>query len=105
MRLTTIIIRRVQTAEQSLADLAVGYEGTVVDVRCDRPIARRLMEMGMLPGTRVRVVRVAPFGDPIELRLRSYALSIRKREAAGVLLRDVTEPASRPLVAVVAPGE
>ena len=67
----------------------VGAEGTVVDVRCPRSVARRLMEMGLLPGTLVRVVRVAPLGDPIELRLRSYSLSIRKQEAAGVVLEDV----------------
>jgi Fe2+ transport system protein FeoA len=42
------------------------------------------MEMGLLPGTRVRVVRVAPLGDPIEIRLRSYSLSIRHAEARDV---------------------
>lgn len=90
----TIIIRSVtiDDAERTLADLPVGAEGTVVDVRCARSIARRLMEMGLLPGTRVTVVRVAPLGDPIELRLRSYSLSIRKQEAASVVLEDVRVP-------------
>ena len=42
------------------------------------------MEMGLLPGTRVRVVRVAPLGDPIELRVRNYSLSVRRAEAAKI---------------------
>ncbi len=50
------------------------------------------MEMGVLPGTRVSVVRIAPLGDPIEIEVRSYSLSIRRREAAGIVLREVTEP-------------
>ncbi len=74
---------------RSLAELPIGAEGTVVAVRCSRPVARRLMEMGLLPGTRVAVVRVAPLGDPLELRLRGYALSIRRQEAAAVMLEDV----------------
>jgi len=42
------------------------------------------MEMGLIPGTEVRVVRVAPLGDPIELRVRDYALSVRRAEAARI---------------------
>ena len=42
------------------------------------------MEMGLLPGTRVRLVRVAPLGDPIELRVRNYSLSVRRAEAAKI---------------------
>lgn len=82
--------------ERRLSELAIGAEGTVVAVRCARSISRRLMEMGLLPGTRVRVVRVAPLGDPIELRLRSYSLSIRKQEAAGIVMGDVRVTATAP---------
>lgn len=45
------------------------------------------MEMGLLPGTEVRVVRVAPLGDPVELRLRDYSLSVRRSEAARIAVR------------------
>ncbi len=69
---------------KTLADLKVGEEARVTNVGCERGIARRLMEMGLLPGTVVRVARVAPLGDPIELRLRSYSLSIRSVEARAV---------------------
>ena len=45
------------------------------------PLRQRLMEMGLLPGTSVRVVRLAPLGDPIDLEIRGYHLSLRKSEA------------------------
>lgn len=68
----------------SLADLAVGQQAEIVSIDCERRLSRRLMEMGLLPGTRVRVVRVAPLGDPIELRVRNYSLSVRRAEAAKI---------------------
>lgn len=68
----------------ALGKLVPGESGTVVRVGCARPVTRRLLEMGLLPGTRVEVVRVAPFGDPIELTLRGYALSIRRAEAMQI---------------------
>ncbi|MBZ0116387.1 MAG: ferrous iron transport protein A [Sandaracinaceae bacterium] len=73
----------------SLADLPVGASAVITAVGCPRVVARRLMEMGLLPGTPVAVTRVAPLGDPIVLRLRGYSLSIRRQEAAFVLVEDV----------------
>jgi Fe2+ transport system protein FeoA len=75
------------TATVPLGTLAIGESAVVARVACARPVARRLLEMGLLPGTRVTVVRVAPLGDPIELSLRGYALSIRRAEAMAI---DVT---------------
>jgi Fe2+ transport system protein FeoA len=49
-----------------------------------RPVVRRLLEMGLVPGTRVTVQREAPLGDPVELRVRNYALSIRRADAQGI---------------------
>lgn len=68
----------------SLAELPLGEEAEIVSVSCDRRVSRRLMEMGLVPGTAVRVVRVAPLGDPIELRVRNYALSVRRADAAKI---------------------
>jgi ferrous iron transport protein A len=65
-----------------LAEVADGNSAIVRRLVLPRATARRLFEMGLLPGTRVRVVRRAPLGDPIELRLRNYSLSIRREEAA-----------------------
>lgn len=79
-------------SSDSLRDLPPGSSGRVQRVGCDRPIARRLMEMGLLPGTRVTVVRVAPLGDPVQLRVRDYSLSIRLAEAAQIKLADIQHP-------------
>lgn len=67
-----------------LDDLPLGQHAEITSIECERPLARRLMEMGLLPGTGVRVVRVAPLGDPIELRVRNYSLSLRRAEAAKI---------------------
>ena len=53
-------------------------------VQSPRAIARRLLELGLVPGTRVSITRLAPMGDPMELRLRNYALSIRRAEALAI---------------------
>ena len=69
---------------RSLAALPLGIEAVVRAVHSIRPVARRLMELGLVPGTRVQITRVAPLGDPLELRLRNYALSIRRSEALSI---------------------
>ena len=71
----------------SLADLPLGQPAEIVSIDCERRVGRRLMEMGLLPGTQVQVVRVAPLGDPIELLVRDYALSVRRAEAAKIAVR------------------
>ena len=83
----------------ALVDLPLGASGVVADVGCPRGIARRLMEMGLLPGTPITIVRIAPLGDPLELRLRSYSLSIRRQEAAAIYLEEVLEPVTAPAAA------
>jgi ferrous iron transport protein A len=55
----------------------------------DTGAVRRLMELGLVPGTRVEVLRRAPLGDPIELRLREIHLSLRRSEAAYIHVEDV----------------
>jgi len=56
-------------------------------VEGDRAFRRRIMEMGLIPGTKVRLVAVAPMGDPLTLELRSSRLSLRRKEAAQVRVR------------------
>ena len=75
-----------RSAETTLDRLRAGESALVVSVNAERVLRRRLLEMGLLPNTPVRVVRRAPLGDPIQLLVRGYALSIRKREAAGVIV-------------------
>lgn len=71
----------------SLAQLKRGLVATVLEVGGERPFRRRLMEMGLVPGTRVSVVNVAPLGDPIEIELRHGRMSIRRHEASLVSVR------------------
>ena len=56
----------------------------------DRGFRRRLMEMGLVPGTRVMITNVAPLGDPLEIEVRRGRLSIRRVEAAQIRVRPVT---------------
>lgn len=65
----------------TLAGVAVGSRATVRTFRCAAPLMQRLLEMGLTRGTEVEVIRVAPLGDPMEIRLRGYYLSLRKAEA------------------------
>jgi ferrous iron transport protein A len=70
-----------------LTALAVGSSGVVAQINvpaADRP---RLMEMGLLTGTAVELVRFAPLGDPVEIKLRGYHLSLRKHEAEQILVK------------------
>lgn len=67
-----------------LARVPVGSTAVVTRVTGSRPVVRRLLEMGLVPGTPVTVQRQAPLGDPMELRVRNYALSIRRADALGI---------------------
>ena len=68
----------------TLTTLPIGRDARVTKVVGTGRIMRRLMEMGVIPGVDVRVVKMAPFGDPIEVRVRGYSLAMRRSEADGV---------------------
>jgi ferrous iron transport protein A len=69
---------------KTLNDVPVGKTVKVVKLLGEGPLKRRIMDMGILKGTEITVVKIAPIGDPIEVNLRGYALSIRKSEAANI---------------------
>lgn len=68
----------------TLADLPIGTNAKVVSVAENGAVSRRLMEMGIVPGISVRVVKTAPFGCPLEIRVRGYNLAIRRSEAENI---------------------
>jgi ferrous iron transport protein A len=68
----------------TLADLAVGVTAQVDAVDSTDEISVRLLEMGLTPGCEVRVIGMAPLGDPLEIELRGYRLSLRRSEARRV---------------------
>jgi len=67
-----------------LHELKIGQRGTIVRVGGEGPAKRRMMDMGLVAGTEVEVERVAPLGDPIEIKIKGYHLSLRKEEAVHV---------------------
>lgn len=72
----------------TLDRVAVGDQATVENIEGDDEISLRLMEMGLIPGTEFRVIGVAPLGDPIEIELRGYRLSLRCAEGQRVKVSD-----------------
>lgn len=70
-----------------LVDLKLGEEATVSSVDLAHPVAFRLLEMGLVPGTPVVVHKRAPLGGPLELKVRDYLLSIRQNDARCIHVR------------------
>jgi Fe2+ transport system protein FeoA len=68
----------------TLSQLQIGQDARVVSVNGTNRISRRLMEMGIIPGVDVQMIKMAPFGDPIEIRVRGYSLAMRRTEADSV---------------------
>jgi ferrous iron transport protein A len=73
----------------SLDRLQPGQRGCVAAIEGDDALVQRLLEMGLFEGEEVEVVGFAPFGDPIEIRLRDYRLSLRRGEAARITVREI----------------
>lgn len=69
-----------------LSELAVGEVGTIVRLAAEGAARQRLLEMGLVRGERIQVKRLAPLGDPVEYQIKDYRLSLRRREAALVLV-------------------
>ena len=74
----------VEAISSSLANLPIGAHARVIAVNGTGAVARRLMEMGVVPGAQVRVIKAAPLGDPIEVRVRGYHLALRRTEAQTI---------------------
>ncbi len=73
----------------TLDDLKIGRSGVITAVGGDGALRRRLLDMGLTPKTRVMVRKVAPLGDPIELHLRGYELTLRKEDAKNIEINEV----------------
>jgi len=74
----------------TVAQLGLDEAGTVDTVDGDDAVSIRLLEMGFVPGTSVKVLKVAPMGDPLQLQLRGYHISLRRAEANRIRLRGTT---------------
>jgi len=70
-----------------LTSVALGTKATVVEIKVPAQSRPRLMEMGLLVGTAVELVRFAPLGDPVEIKVRGYNLTLRKHEAEQIFVQ------------------
>ena len=75
----------------TLKELPIGSMATVVAVGGEGALRQHFLDMGLIPGTLVTVTKIAPMGDPIELRLRGYELTIRMEDARKIVLQEEAE--------------
>ncbi|OUO92104.1 ferrous iron transport protein A [Gordonibacter sp. An230] len=75
-----------ESQERTLRDVRIGETATVRRLKGDGALKRRIMDLGITKGADVFVRKVAPLGDPIEVTVRGYELSLRKSEAEGILV-------------------
>lgn len=68
----------------NLSKLKPGEKGRIIKIGSIGPLKRRLMDMGMLVGEEIKIEKIAPLGDPIEITIKNYNLSLRKKEAEGI---------------------
>ena len=94
----------------TLDKLEIGKDAVIEAVNCDEPSLRQhILDMGLTPNTEVTLVKAAPMGDPIELRIRGYELTLRKADAARIIIKNVHnmhdhKRTSRPVGKVSHPG-
>ncbi len=72
----------------TIADLQIGQSGIIITVGGEGALRLRFLDMGLIPGTRVQLQKVAPMGDPIQIRVRGYELTIRKEDAGMIGIQE-----------------
>ena len=73
--------------QKKLSDFDIGETGLIINVEGEGKLRRRLLDMGITPGAEVYLRKKAPLGDPLEITVRNYELTLRKTEAALVTLK------------------
>ena len=73
---------------QMLLKLKPGQKGRIIKLLGAGPVQRRIMDMGLVKGAEIEVERVAPLGDPLELKVKGYHLSLRRAEAANIFVEE-----------------
>lgn len=74
----------------TIAELKIGQSGTISAVGGEGALRLRFLDMGLIPGTKVTLQKVAPMGDPIQIHLRGYELTIRLEDAGKIALKEET---------------
>ncbi len=81
--------KKEESMEKKLSQLKVGSKGVIKKIVGDPVLRKRLMNMGVVPGTEVRVEKMAPLGDPMDVVVRGFHLSLRKEEAENIVVEEV----------------
>ena len=74
----------------TLNELKIGQSGVITAVGGDGALRCRLLDMGLIPGTKVTLQKIAPMGDPIQIQVRGYELTIRREDARKIALKEGT---------------
>lgn len=72
----------------TIDDLKIGQSGTIAAVGGEGALRLRFLDMGLIPGTKVRLQKIAPMGDPIQIQIRGYELTIRRDDARKITLQE-----------------
>ncbi|UZJ36907.1 FeoA family protein [Prosthecochloris sp. SCSIO W1103] len=72
-----------------LSELTKGQTARIKKISCSGSLKSKLIDMGVLKGERVQVVRIAPLGDPVEVLIKQYKLSLRKKDIEGIIVEEV----------------
>ncbi|MBR4016373.1 MAG: ferrous iron transport protein A [Oscillospiraceae bacterium] len=75
----------------TINDLQVGQKGIIREVGGEGPLRLRFLDMGLIPGTQVQLQKIAPMGDPIQIQVRGYDLTIRREDAKMIAVQEVTK--------------
>lgn len=75
--------------KKTLNQIDPGNKVKVIQIRGKGPAKRRILDMGMVPGVEIEVVKKAPFGDPLEFKVKGYNLSLRKTEAELIVVQTL----------------
>ncbi|MBE6920227.1 MAG: ferrous iron transport protein A [Ruminococcaceae bacterium] len=75
----------------TINDLKIGDSGIISTVGGEGPLRLRFLDMGLIPGTKVTLQKIAPMGDPIQIHLRGYELTIRREDAKQIALKEGLE--------------
>ena len=72
---------------RALSELSPGEKAIIQKIAVQGSLRRRLLDMGIIAGSPLQVIKVAPLGDPIDIKIKGYHLSLRKEEARGILVK------------------
>ena len=75
--------------DKALNEMKPGDRANILKISGNGALKKKLLDMGVLPGTIIETIRVAPLGDPVEIKIKGYNLTLRKEEAASIQVREI----------------